>query len=532
MKEHVEKTKRMPSKSKKVMFNCSFCDMQVQVTHWVKIDGIDNPELKRSILDGSLFIAKCGGCGSEFTLAPNIQYYELQHVNKQNFAAYLVSSENIEADRDYIEFMPIFRQMGARIHVVNSSGELRKLIQAYDSGILPPETIIKASHDPKKNADHEKQLSKTASQLENFVKEIESGNISDDTIKQIKRGRKLMNEKKRNVSAITEIFKDPKNSCVMLGAVGCLIALLKMPDDFYVVLRFVVVAAAAAAIWLIQKSTLKDYSKTIMILLLGLLAVIFNPIMPLDLNRGDWTLFNLLGSGLLFLSYFLSKGKIVKPEVVKINPTNQNLPPVITNRTSREATESNLKKNHPKEEKPIEFYTVLEFPPQGVTPTLSNILIMASASIEKNKDGNIKYTISVSKDAKPNHFLEAQAAIFWKKEIDNKGVSIQQAASWIDELCQSTARQYWGKLNSETEKTNELYLLAALAKATVHYALTNAESLGLPPSMVKWSKDRILYSSGGDTIAIEAQAFAAAEKLGLINKSFIKKLSCAFKTRS
>ena len=147
------------------MFNCSFCDMQVQVTHWVKIDGIDNPELKRSILDGSLFIAKCGGCGSEFTLAPNIQYSELQHVNKQNFAAYLVGSENIEADREHIEFMPIFRQIGARIHVVNSSGELRKLIQAYDSGILPPETIIKASHDPKKNADHEKQLNKTASQL-------------------------------------------------------------------------------------------------------------------------------------------------------------------------------------------------------------------------------------------------------------------------------------------------------------------------------------------------------------------------------
>lgn len=522
----------MPSKSRKVMVNCSFCDMQFQVTHWLKIDGLDNPELKRSILDGSLFIAKCGGCGSEFTLAPNIQYSELQHVNKQNFAAYLVSSENIEADRDYIEFMPIFRRMGARIHVVNSSGELRKLIQAYDSGILPPETIIKASHDPKKNADHEKQLSKTASQLENFVKEIESGKISDDTIKQIKKGRKLMNEKKQNVSAITEIFKDPKHSCVMLGAFGCLIALLKMPEDFYVVLRFVVVAAAAAAIWLIQKSTLKDYSKTIMILLLGLLAVIFNPIMPLDLNRGDWTLFNLSGSGLLFLSYLLSHGKIVKPESAKINPANPNPPPSTKDSISREPSESSSKKNQLKEENAIVFYRALEFPPEGVTATLANILIMASASVEKNKDGNLKYTTRVYEGATPKHIIEIQAAISWKREIDNGAVSVKQAACWIDELCQSTAKQYWGKLTSETEKTIEINLLAALAKATIHYALTNAESLGLPPSMVKWSKDRTINASGGNTLAIEAQAFAAAENLGLINKSFIEKLSCVFRARS
>ena len=506
--------------------------MQFQVTHWVKVDGIENPELKRKIQDGSLFTAKCGGCGSEFTLAPNIQYLELHHVKKQNFAAYLVSSDNIEADRDYIEFMPIFRQMGARIHVVNSSGELRKLIQSYDSGNLPPETVIRVSNDPEKNAEHENRLSEAGSQLESLVREIESGNISDETIKQINRGRRLMSEKKRNGNSITEIFKDPKHSCVMLGGVGCLIALLNMPDDFYVVLRFVVIAAAAAAIWLIQKSALKDHNKTIMILLLGLLAVIFNPIMPLDLNRGDWTLFNLSGSGLLFLSYFLSKGKTSSSESAKTNQTNPNRPPSTTNRTNEESTESRLKENQPKEENAVIFYRALEFPPQGVPATLGNILVMASASVEKNKDGNLKYTTRVYEGATPKHIIETQAAISWKREIDNGAVSVKQAAFWIDELCQSTAKQYWGKLNSETEKTTEIYLLAALAKATIHYALTNAESLGLPPSMVKWSKDLTINSSALNTTAIEAQAFAAAENLGLLDKTFIEKLSCTFRTRS
>jgi len=85
------------------------------------------------------------------------------------------------------------------------------------------------------------------------------------------------------------------------ASAGCLLALFDFPDEFFKVLRFVVVAACVAVIWDVQKSTGSANKKTAISIAFGLLAVIFNPILPLEMERETWAWFNVIG-GILFLA--------------------------------------------------------------------------------------------------------------------------------------------------------------------------------------------------------------------------------------
>jgi len=56
-----------------------------------------------------------------------------------------------------------------------------------------------------------------------------------------------------------------------LAAFGCLLGLFEMPEDYYKVLRFVVVAACVSVIWAVQKSGASEEKKTVASVLIGLL---------------------------------------------------------------------------------------------------------------------------------------------------------------------------------------------------------------------------------------------------------------------
>ncbi len=90
-----------------------------------------------------------------------------------------------------------------------------------------------------------------------------------------------------------------KTAIVALAALGCLLGLAIMPDDYYKVLRFVVVAACVAVILDIHKSVASEKKKTVVSVLFGLIAVIFNPFLPLEMDRGTWAWFDLGAFGLL-----------------------------------------------------------------------------------------------------------------------------------------------------------------------------------------------------------------------------------------
>ena len=78
-----------------------------------------------------------------------------------------------------------------------------------------------------------------------------------------------------------------------------LIALFEMPDEFYKILRFVVLAGAIFTIWDVQHSKLSENWKTALMLSFSLLGIIFNPVLPLEMERSEWRWFNLLGALML-----------------------------------------------------------------------------------------------------------------------------------------------------------------------------------------------------------------------------------------
>jgi hypothetical protein len=89
-----------------------------------------------------------------------------------------------------------------------------------------------------------------------------------------------------------------KQVLAIMAAIGCLVALWDMPDDYYKVLRFMVVAACAAIIWNVQKSGASEAVKTLVSVAFGMLAVFFNPIMPIDIEYDKWYWIRIFALGL------------------------------------------------------------------------------------------------------------------------------------------------------------------------------------------------------------------------------------------
>jgi hypothetical protein len=89
-----------------------------------------------------------------------------------------------------------------------------------------------------------------------------------------------------------------KQVLAIMAAIGCLVALWDMPDDYYKVLRFMVVAACAAIIWNVQKSGAPEAGKTLVSVAFGMLAVFFNPIMPIDIEYDKWYWIRIIALGL------------------------------------------------------------------------------------------------------------------------------------------------------------------------------------------------------------------------------------------
>lgn len=99
-----------------------------------------------------------------------------------------------------------------------------------------------------------------------------------------------------NIGESQNSLQSLKQVLAIIAAIGCLVALFDMPDDYYKVLRFIVVAACGMVIWDTQKSSAKDIKKTWLAVAFGLLAVFFNPILPIELDNNTWRWVNLAGA--------------------------------------------------------------------------------------------------------------------------------------------------------------------------------------------------------------------------------------------
>ena len=125
-----------------------------------------------------------------------------------------------------------------------------------------------------------------------------------EMVKAEKLGHEREDAKRQKSARMKAELWSVKTILCVLAALGCLIALANMPDDFYKVLRFLVVAACVAVIWDVQKSGVSEKKKTIVSIVFGLLAVIFNPVLPLEMDRGTWAWFDVGAVGMVVCASF------------------------------------------------------------------------------------------------------------------------------------------------------------------------------------------------------------------------------------
>ncbi len=93
-------------------------------------------------------------------------------------------------------------------------------------------------------------------------------------------------------------------SLAIMSAICCLVALLDMPNEFYVFLKFLLVITCILMIVKIKtQNEILPYRNFILISL-GIICVFFNPILPLDMERPSWAWVNILSALLILYCEF------------------------------------------------------------------------------------------------------------------------------------------------------------------------------------------------------------------------------------
>ena len=182
--------------------NCISCNVRFEFTLWKRMHGNEEPAFKMKVLDGSYFQVTCPDCKNSFSQHANFYYSDTsKKVDGYNGYTIFFTTQNIENERDNIESMLLLKEgKMRRIHVATSVNELQYLINQYDSGSLPPETIIKTSRNPQKNMQHEDSTKLQAQLIESTIaelfREIESGKVSDDFVEKLVKGRNAIEKDK------------------------------------------------------------------------------------------------------------------------------------------------------------------------------------------------------------------------------------------------------------------------------------------------------------------------------------------------
>lgn len=86
-------------------------------------------------------------------------------------------------------------------------------------------------------------------------------------------------------------------------------ALLDLPYGYYQLLRLVVCAVTAFGAWLAMHEGSTGWT-----VILAVLALLFNPVIPVYLDRETWALIDVLSAGLLIVSGFRVDRPARKPE--------------------------------------------------------------------------------------------------------------------------------------------------------------------------------------------------------------------------
>ena len=74
------------------------------------------------------------------------------------------------------------------------------------------------------------------------------------------------------------------------------------PYGYYVLLRWIITASAIFLLWVAY-----DLKKTFWLFLMGIVAILFNPLIPIHLDKGTWVIIDFIVAILFLISIFKIK---------------------------------------------------------------------------------------------------------------------------------------------------------------------------------------------------------------------------------
>ena len=94
-----------------------------------------------------------------------------------------------------------------------------------------------------------------------------------------------------------------KNIVSIISIVMLLLAILPIwPYGYYILLRWVVTASAIFLVWIAY-----NLKKTFWLFLMGIIALLFNPIAPIHLDKETWIVIDLIVATIFLVSIFKIK---------------------------------------------------------------------------------------------------------------------------------------------------------------------------------------------------------------------------------
>ena len=88
-----------------------------------------------------------------------------------------------------------------------------------------------------------------------------------------------------------------KNTASKISAIMLLIAILPLPYGYYILLRWVVCISAIFSAWVANELKKKSW-----LFLMAIIALLFNPIFPVFLDKGTWVVIDFIVATLFFSS--------------------------------------------------------------------------------------------------------------------------------------------------------------------------------------------------------------------------------------
>ena len=95
-----------------------------------------------------------------------------------------------------------------------------------------------------------------------------------------------------------------KNIASVISAVMLLLAIPDLPYGYYTLLRWVVTASAIFLVWVAYKLERKFW-----LFSMGIVALLFNPIAPIYLDKETWVVIDFIVAVLFLVSIFKFKNK-------------------------------------------------------------------------------------------------------------------------------------------------------------------------------------------------------------------------------